>query len=1493
MTSSRTVGNEGETVFPRDLGSFESFCEGLRRDGDIPFGPDHQIRLATLCGRLAVRGVTLRTADEVAWHFAPVIATDARSQAAVQQQIRDVWQGTDAVQESADDATVLSETDKVERALAEGDRGRRKWRRALRIVFGLVCMLLGGLMIYELLASGGPAETNGNRKPIVPDPQSSSMLVVFLQALVGGHLQTLAAIVLLGGAAAIAWMVAISARQGVLRGLAFRSGDGRDLHFEGLGIEFFSAVSGPRSVDALARHRELPARGLDVESSVVRTIRSGGLAHIVPRTVRRLPQYLILSSRESADDHHAGLAEDLHARLVERQVITRRYDFFGSPLGAWEVGKARGSVEVHGFGDLLALTETHGWILIDDTEDLFDPSDRSIYGWVRALAAAAPGVLMTSKPGSARSWREAALENAGIKVVSIMVDDLRDAADFLSGRTTLVDSRHGWPVEHPANRHLKRALEALPADSDEPPSAETQENIIRHLRGYFAFAAHGEATFELFVATCIYPDLKPSLTRMIAAATRDDGDRRRADEVGLGALFALPWFRVGRIPQWLREKAVDSVDAERLARLEQCVHAVLLEPQDRGRLSLKVAGRYPGLIAENLYRLLPRDAAARRDAIFLRSLGLAPEPGVFGVSKAFVRRAVGSSHEALGIWAVVAVTAIGIALYAIFSPGETRFPIFPAIAIAAGYLSATSNALIGAWTNLLLVSAAAVGGTASIVAVGLRQAGADSRTVGLLWYVGACFLVGVAALALVEPLPDSMGAYDVYVAPLFVFAMATLCVTWVLHRGGGERIFDAAWQGIARGRTLAGVVVACSVVLVLAAAGGGFPDLLQPLPGALQPAWAAMGAVLLAASAGRAIGLGRVDLLATGATFIVGYLAGWALAWDMSERFGFSPGGEARYLLAGAAGLMSAAIAFAFHLARHGLDLRAPVVIGALFHVSLISTLYASGFSLVFAFAALPLTIAVGFLVSLGSGLVRAPVTGRIRLADVSRRWKYSLGSFLVVAMNVPVMRYVFDADEATWEEYWFFVLLSTLWVWPVLRGGLQACAGPMEVKPTEMAWDLSGRRWIWLCVPVLWVFLSYTYNWSEWRLALDFLCVPVAIWLGACHGRTGFWVCAVGFFPLLADIQVGDVSSSGWVGGYFVSLLACRYAGISEFRHACFSARRLSRQQIVFLAIGFCFLVSISSGMGASGFAIGNYLGFYVLAVVFLIGTSRIDIAEFIGPVAAVWLLLFAAMLFRSEFHFPSFGPLAFVPAFPGVGYMVSVLGFFVLGRLFRRCIAWPEKGAALVAPLTVACLVVLIFYSFGVAGSYEVGPGATFAFRVDPIGYSLAWALIFTLGVIGGGRGALAAIGVLAAVKVGIPVAVNVLPLSGVLPVAENGWTVPVLDLYGAVTPYWRNFGGTGGLQYHLDFDWRIGVGDFLLALAGWRVHKAIMEARRAGRWKREIEAATRQIQPFGAAELPLLTPNSYFDIAVPVAKVGLVVAVVVLLYNAGLVLNSVAFL
>ena len=1483
--SSRTGGDEGETMaFPEGLGSFETFCEGLRRDLAIRFEAAHQIRLATLCGRLALRGVTLRTADEVAWHFVPAIATDPKLQVAVHQHIRDIWQeSVEAVEESADDELVLSETAKVERALADYDRGRLRSRKAFRVVLVLVCVFLGGLLNYSLGDLGSPASTGRDAPDPFPGSGSWQDLLISLQQMLGGSGPLiLAACVVLGGAAAILWRVARFGRQGVLRGLAIRSGDGADLYFDGLGTEFFSAPSGPRSVDALAQHREVPAQGVDVESSVVRTVRSGGLAHIVPGTVRRLPQYLILSSRESASDHHASLAEDLRARLAERQVIARRYDFFGSPLRAWEAGKASRTVEAHGFGDLVALAQTHGWILIDDTEDLFDPRHRSIYAWVRALAAAAPGVLMTSKPGSAWSWREAALENEGIKVVSVMEDDLRDAADFLSGRTMLVGSRYGWPVDHSAYRYLKRMMDALSANPDEPPNAETQEHVIRYLRSYLAFAADGAATFELFVATCIYPELKPDLTRMIARAARDDGDHLLASDVGLGALFALPWFRVGRIPRWLREKAVDSVDAERLAKLEQCVHAVLLEPQDRGRLNLKVAGRYPDLIVEYLYRRLPRNASARRDAIFLGSLGRAPERGVFEVSKAFVRRALGSSREALGIQAAVAVTAIGIA--AIFLLGEVRIPAAEGTGFAAGYRSAISDALVGVWTNLLLVSATVVGGAASVVAVGLRQVGADGRVIGSLWRVGAWFLVGVAVLALVEPVPDSKGANEVYVAPLWVFAMATLYVTYVLHRAGGERISGAAWQGIARGRTLPGIVVACFFVLVLAAAGRAVPSFMSPLPeGAQQPVWVAMGAVLLAASAGRAIGLGGVGLLATGAAFIFGFLAGWALALDMSERFGFSPGNEATLILAGQAGLMSAAISLAFHLARHGLDLRAPVVIGALFHVSLISALYASGLSLAFAFAALPLTVAVGFLVSLRGDMIRAPATGRLAVTEASRRWRYSLGSFLVVATSVLVMGYVFDADDVTRDPGATLLALSVLWVWPVLRGGLQACAGPMEAKPTEMAWDVSGRRWIWLCVPVLWVLLSCTYNWAEWRLALDFLCVPVAIWLGARHGRTGFWVCAVGFIPLLAELLVGYVSSSGWIGGYFASLLACRYAGSSEFRRACFSARRLSRQQITLLAIGFCFLVSISSNMGATGFGIDNYLGFYVLAIVFLIGTSRIDLAEFIGPVAAVWLLLFATMLFRSEeFQFADLGPLSFVPAFPGVGYMVSVLGFFALGRLFRRWIASPREGVALVAPLAVVCFVVMILYHFGVAGRQEVGPDVSFVFRIDPIGYSLAWALIFALGVIGGGRGVLAAIGVLAAVKVGIPVAVNVLPLSGVLPVAANGWTVPVLDLHGAVTPYWRNFWGTGGLRYEFELGWRIGVGDFLLALAGWRVHKAIMEARRAGRWKREIEAATRRIQLFGATEPPLLTPNSYFDIAVPVAKVGLVVAAVMLLYN-----------
>ena len=144
--------------------------------------------------------------------------------------------------------------------------------------------------------------------------------------------------------------------------------------------------------------------------------------------------------------------------------------------------------------------------------------------------------------------------------------------------------------------------------------------------------------------------------------------------------------------------------------------------------------------------------------------------------------------------------------------------------------------------------------------------------------------------------------------------------------------------------------------------------------------------------------------------------------------------------------------------------------------------------------------------------------------------------------------------------------------------------------------------------------------------------------------------------------------------------------------------------------------------------------------------------------------------------------------------------------------------------------------------------------------------------------------AIGVLAAVKIGVLVVVNVLPLGGILHVADSGLTIPRLDIDGAATTlHWMNFPGVGGLQYRGEHDWMIGVGDFVVALAGWRVHEAIMKARRAGGWKNEIAAATQRIQPFGATAPPLLTPNSYFDIAVPVAKVGLILAVVMLVVNA----------
>jgi hypothetical protein len=117
--------------------------------------------------------------------------------------------------------------------------------------------------------------------------------------------------------------------------------------------------------------------------------------------------------------------------------------------------------------------------------------------------------------------------------------------------------------------------------SEAPPEAE-QAELLRQLRAYL-----GPQAFLWLAAAAVYPQVSLALTEFLvpflASAGAEEADTSteskdataQRHEVWLLALMALPWFRHGQMPDWLRLGLLRTLPPATLATLRTALHELL------------------------------------------------------------------------------------------------------------------------------------------------------------------------------------------------------------------------------------------------------------------------------------------------------------------------------------------------------------------------------------------------------------------------------------------------------------------------------------------------------------------------------------------------------------------------------------------------------------------------------------------------------------------------------------------------------------------------------------------------------------------------------------------------------------------------------------------------------------------------------------------------------------------------------------------------------
>jgi hypothetical protein len=318
---------------------------------------------------------------------------------------------------------------------------------------------------------------------------------------------------------------------------------------------------------------------LDVERTVNATLLSGRLTPVRARA-RSQPAYLVLIEAASAADQQATRMRELVRALEERMLNVEVYYFASSPAwchpeAPWLKAGAPFARPPVAIDELTSRFHEHRLIVLATGERFRET----------AVGAWAPSVLQFTRwtaramltPTALRDWSEREFSIAqelqlplgrateeGLLALSGLLSLNEESGELFSG------VGDGEAQALPSIFKLNSAEWIV----ETPPDEYRWDDLRRALVSYLDRGA-----YYWLCACAIYPGVRWDLTLFLGVTLTDERGAKLYREDRLSALTALPWFRQGRMPDWLRKRLINEVAQEAVS-----IRAVLRELVERSRI---------------------------------------------------------------------------------------------------------------------------------------------------------------------------------------------------------------------------------------------------------------------------------------------------------------------------------------------------------------------------------------------------------------------------------------------------------------------------------------------------------------------------------------------------------------------------------------------------------------------------------------------------------------------------------------------------------------------------------------------------------------------------------------------------------------------------------------------------------------------------------------------------------------------------------------------
>ncbi|MGD8912615.1 MAG: formylglycine-generating enzyme family protein [Candidatus Thiodiazotropha sp.] len=312
----------------------------------------------------------------------------------------------------------------------------------------------------------------------------------------------------------------------------------------------------------LKRGGSMTTRKLDIEKTIDKTIHRAGLFTPVMLTRDPQPAYLVLMNRIHRLDHTADRAQTLIDRLEEANVTVYRFEYQTDPRNCYSTGQSR---KVYSLGQLSRHYAGCRLLLIGDGEGLLDPFSGTLQRWVRLFETWETRVLLTPAP---QPWdaREAQIAHSGFAVAPFQVNGLEAVSEWLLKPSLGAGIWYAQEGSDPVPELFTQ--DEAEWCSSAPPQDYDAEQVCTTLYEYL-----GQSGYRLLSACAVYPQLVSVLTLSLDQLLYP-GDSGTQREQRLVRLSRLPWFREGRIPDYLRRDLLKRVAKPVLERINDAYRQI-------------------------------------------------------------------------------------------------------------------------------------------------------------------------------------------------------------------------------------------------------------------------------------------------------------------------------------------------------------------------------------------------------------------------------------------------------------------------------------------------------------------------------------------------------------------------------------------------------------------------------------------------------------------------------------------------------------------------------------------------------------------------------------------------------------------------------------------------------------------------------------------------------------------------------------------------------